>query len=239
MSQMQSFHKCRRPCCLISTGFCRTVMLLFEVVTTSCAEQGNTGALMLSAGFAPGAEPHLKAMHLVIRSAQLQDLLGKRRIFVPKGRWLMGCLDEPGVLEQGQCFIRASVPSLNNCFVKQGLKFPSANKNAEIIVGTVVIAKNPCLHPGDARVLEAVDVLHHLVDCLVFPKKGERPHANEASGSDLDGYFVTWDEKLIPPGKKSWNPMDYSPVEAKQLPRQISQHDLCRLTKSIIQPVAQ
>jgi len=40
---------------------------------------------------------------------------------------------------------------------------------------------------------------------------------NEASGSDLDGdlYFVTWDEKLIPPGKKSWNPMDYTPAEAK------------------------
>jgi len=48
---------------------------------------------------------------------------------------------------------------------------------------------------GGVRVLEAVDVheLHHLVDCLVFPKKGERPHANEASESDLDGdiCFVT------------------------------------------------
>ncbi|XP_062212371.1 probable RNA-dependent RNA polymerase SHL2 [Phragmites australis] len=202
----------------------------FEVVTTSCAEQGNTAALMLSAGFVPGAEPHLKAMLLAIRSAQCQDLLGKTRIFVPKGRWLMGCLDELGVLEQGQCFIRASAPSLNNCFVKHGLEFPSANKNADVIVGMVVIAKNPCLHPGDVRILEAVDVheLHHLVDCLVFPKKGERPHANEASGSDLDGdlYFVTWDEKLIPPGKKSWNPMDYSPAEAKQLPRQVSQHDI-------------
>ncbi|KAF0920038.1 hypothetical protein E2562_032612 [Oryza meyeriana var. granulata] len=202
----------------------------FEVVTSSCAEDGNTAALMLSAGFEPGTEPHLKAMLLAIRSAQLQDLLAKARIFVPKGRWLMGCFDELGVLEQGQCFIQASAPSLNSYFVKHGSRFSSTDKDTEIIVGTVVIAKNPCLHPGDVRILEAVDVpeLHHLVDCLVFPQKGERPHANEASGSDLDGdlYFVTWDEKLIPPGKKSWNPMDYSPPEAKQLPRQVSQHDI-------------
>jgi RNA-dependent RNA polymerase len=202
--------------------------IAFDVVTTSCAEQGNTAALMLSAGFSPGTEPHLKAMLLAIRSSQLLDLLEKTRIFVPMGRWLMGCLDELGILEQGQCFIRASSPSLNNCLVKHGPKYSSANKNAETIVGTVVMAKNPCLHPGDVRILEAVDVpeLYHLVDCLVFPKKGERPHANEASGSDLDGdlYFVTWDEKLLPPGKKSWNPMDYTPAEAKQLPRQVSQH---------------
>ncbi|CAO2208303.1 unnamed protein product [Urochloa humidicola] len=202
----------------------------FDVVTTSCAEQGNTAALMLSAGFLPGTEPHLKAMLLAIRSSQLLGLLEKTRIFVPKGRWLMGCLDELGILEQGQCFIRASSPSLNNCLVKHGPRFSSANKNAETIMGTVVMAKNPCLHPGDVRILEAVDVpeLHHLVDCLVFPQNGERPHANEASGSDLDGdlYFVTWDEKLIPPGRKSWNPMDYTPAEAKQLPRQVSQHDI-------------
>ncbi|CAD6238407.1 unnamed protein product [Miscanthus lutarioriparius] len=200
----------------------------FDIVTTSCAQQGNTAALMLSAGISPGTEPHLKAMLLAIRSSQLLGLLEKTRIFVPKGRWLMGCLDELGILEQGQCFIRASSPSLNNCLVKHGPRFSSANKNAETIVGTIVMAKNPCLHPGDVRILEAVDVpeLHHLVDCLVFPKKGERPHANEASGSDLDGdlYFVTWDENLIPPGKKSWNPMDYSPTEAKQLPRAVSPH---------------
>ncbi|KAK4364903.1 hypothetical protein RND71_016261 [Anisodus tanguticus] len=91
--------------------------------------------------------------------------------------------------------------------------------------GLVVIAKNPCLHPGDVRFLEAVDVpsLHHLYDCLVFPQKGDNPHSNEASGSDLDGdlYFVTWDENLIPPSKKSWMPMDYAPAQVKQLGHQV------------------
>ena len=200
----------------------------YEVVTNSCPEHGSTAGLMLSAGFAPATEPHLRAMLLAICASQMQGLLDKTRIFVPKGRWLMGCLDELGILEQGQCFIQVSTPSLNNCYVNRGSIFPSEYKNnAEIIVGTVVMAKNPCLHPGDVRILEAVDVpeLHHLVDCLVFPQKGERPHANEASGSDLDGdiYFVTWDENLVPPGRQSGTPMDYFPAKTKQLPREVHQ----------------
>ncbi|KAK1275905.1 RNA-dependent RNA polymerase 6 [Acorus gramineus] len=202
----------------------------FEVLTTSCADQGNTAAMMLSAGFKPQSEPHLKGMLSCIRSSQLGDLLEKARIFVPLGRWLMGCLDEVGILEQGQCFIQTSVPSLESCFHKHGSRFLETKKNKQVITGTVVIAKNPCLHPGDVRILEAVDIpeLHHLFDCLVFPQKGERPHANEASGSDLDGdlYFVTWEGNLIPPEKRSWIPMDYTPAEVKKLPRQVSPQDI-------------
>lgn len=136
----------------------------------------------------------------------------------------MGVLDESGVLEQGQCFVQVSTPSLENCFSKHGSRF-SETKNLHVVKGFVVIAKNPCLHPGDVRVLEAVDApdLHHLNDCLVFPQKGDRPHTNEASGSDLDGdlYFVTWDENLIPPSKRSWIPMEYAPQESKLLTRQV------------------
>jgi hypothetical protein len=47
-----------------------------------------------------------------------------------------------------------------------------------IIVGKVVVTKNPCLHPGDIRVLDAVynEELEEkgLRDCLVFPQKGPR-----------------------------------------------------------------
>ncbi|KAF2292442.1 hypothetical protein GH714_022824 [Hevea brasiliensis] len=129
----------------------------FDVIT-SCTEQGNTAAIMLSAGFKPQKEPHLRGMLTCIRAAQLWGLREKARIFVPSGRWLMGCLDELGCLS----------------------------------------------------------------------KKGDRPHTNEASGSDLDGdlYFVTWDENLIPPSKKSWAPMQYDATEAKVLNRAVSYQDI-------------
>lgn len=87
----------------------------------------------------------------------------------------MGVLDEKGVLDHGEIYINVT--------------------NFGVVLGLVVVGKNPCLHPGDIRVLMAVDKpeLSHLVDVLVFPQKGPRPHPNECSGSDLDGdlYFVS------------------------------------------------
>lgn len=204
--------------------------IAFDHLAASCSEQGNTAAIMLSAGFKPDSEPHLRGMLTCIRAGQLWGLREKSRIFVKSGRWMMGVLDEVAVLEQGQCFIQVSTPSLEDCFARHGSMFSDAKRNLKVVTGTVVIAKNPCLHPGDVRILEAVDVqeLYHLTDCLVFPQNGKRPHTNEASGSDLDGdtYFVTWEEDLIPPSRKSWEPMDYDPVESKQLPRGVNHKDI-------------
>jgi RNA-dependent RNA polymerase len=74
------------------------------------------------------------------------------------------------------------------------------------------VGRNPSLHPGDLRVLTPRNVraLHHLVDVVVFPSNGERPHCDEMSGGDLDGdiYFVIWDTDLIP--KTDFTPMAYA-----------------------------
>jgi RNA dependent RNA polymerase len=41
----------------------------------------------------------------------------------------------------------------------------------------------------------------HMVDCVVFPAVGSRPHPSQLSGGDLDGdiYFVMFDDTLLPP----------------------------------------
>jgi len=62
------------------------------------------------------------------------------------------------------------------------------NKNRKhVLRGPVVVTRNPCLHPGDVRHLEAVEVprLGHLVDCIVFPRRGSRPHPNEMAGNEI------------------------------------------------------
>lgn len=85
------------------------------------------------------------------------------------------------------------------------------NKSYFIVKGNVAVAKNPCMHPGDIRVLTAVDLpeLRHMFDCIVFPSVGKRPVPSMCSGSDLDGdlYFATWEPLLIP--SRTETPMDY------------------------------
>ncbi|XP_022776585.1 RNA-dependent RNA polymerase 1-like [Durio zibethinus] len=171
----------------------------------------NTNILkeMLLCGYMPDAEPFLEMMLQTFRASKLLELRTKTRIFVQNGRSMMGCLDETRTLDYGQVFVQFS-----GC----------RSERRFIVKGEVVVAKNPCLHPGDVRVLRAVDVpdLYHMVDCVVFPQKGVRPHPNECSGSDLDGdiYFVSWDPELIP--YKQIKPMDYSPAPTTTLDHEVT-----------------
>ncbi|KAL7132676.1 hypothetical protein ABFS83_12G090400 [Erythranthe nasuta] len=180
---------------------------------------------MLKCGYEPDGEPFLSMMLQTFRASKLLDLRVKARVFIPKARQMMGCLDETGILKYGQVFVRYSGA------VKRGIFDDSydnnnsaANERFDPVRGKVVVAKNPCLHPGDVRVLTAVDVpeLRHMVDCVVFPKNGKRPHPNECSGSDLDGdvYFVCWDSDLIP--TKQVEPMDYNPAPTTRLDHDVT-----------------
>jgi RNA-dependent RNA polymerase len=53
------------------------------------------------------------------------------------------------------------------------------------------------MHPGDVRMLLAVDIpdLRGHRNCVLFSQRGNRPEAGKMSGSDLDGdeMAVTWD----------------------------------------------
>ncbi|KAB2624281.1 RNA-dependent RNA polymerase 1 [Pyrus ussuriensis x Pyrus communis] len=176
--------------------------------TTNCLKE------LLKCGYKPDVEPFISMMLQTFRASKLLELRTKTRIFIPDGRAMMGCLDETRTLEYGEVFVQFSG---NRHTV-------SASNQRFFIEGEVVVAKNPCLHPGDVRVLKAVDVpeLYHMVDCVVFPQKGPRPHPNECSGSDLDGdiYYVCWDKELIP--RKQIKPMDYTPAPTIELDHDVT-----------------
>jgi len=115
---------------------------------------------------------------------EINKIVHNAKIYVDKSANILGIVDETVNLKYGQVFLHTS---------KHG-----------VIKGPVIVAKNPCLHPGDVRVLEAVDVpilrRMKVCDVVVFPSLGKRPHPNECSGSDLDGdrFFVSWEPSLIP-----------------------------------------
>ncbi|KAJ4846078.1 hypothetical protein Tsubulata_027402 [Turnera subulata] len=178
---------------------------------------------MLECGYNPDEEPFLAMMLQTFRASKLLDLRTRARIFLPKGRAMMGCLDETGTLEYGQVFVQFS-SARNRQFCDEYFSGSGLDHQNRILKQQIVVAKNPCLHPGDIRVLNAVDVpaLHHMVDCVVFPQKGKRPHPNECSGSDLDGdvYFVCWDPDLIPPRRHA--PMDYTAAPSVALDHDVT-----------------
>ncbi|KAK7407698.1 hypothetical protein VNO78_09717 [Psophocarpus tetragonolobus] len=182
----------------------------------SSGEITNVLKEMLICGYKPNSEPFLSMMLQTFRASKLLELRLKSRIFIPKGRAMMGCLDETRTLEYGQVFVQFSNYRLQNL---SDDSYANDWPKSYIVKGRVVVSKNPCLHPGDVRVLKSVDVpaLHHMVDCVVFPQKGKRPHPNECSGSDLDGdiYFVCWDPELIP--SDVIDPMDYTAAPAMEL----------------------
>ena len=107
----------------------------------------------------------------------------------------MGCIDETGTLNEDEVFVQCDQVSIDDEFSFQIDSETSKNKYL-VLETKVAVAKNPCMHPGDIRVLKAVNKpeLKHLVNCIVFPSKGERPITSMCSGSDLDGdlYWVTF-----------------------------------------------
>ncbi|XP_078610878.1 uncharacterized protein LOC144881587 [Branchiostoma floridae x Branchiostoma japonicum] len=156
-------------------------------------------------------EPFFRAMLQKMFTCFLGELRRRARIEIPPeyGRNMLGVLDETGTLDYGQVFVQ---------YTKD-----IADKGGEtkVLTGDVVVTRSPCFHPGDVRKLRAVDVpgLHHMVDVIVFPSKGERPHPDEMSGGDLDGdeFFVTWYPGLIFP-KPNQAPMHFKAQPKKELP---------------------
>ncbi|KAH0843662.1 RNA-directed RNA polymerase [Fonsecaea pedrosoi] len=112
----------------------------------------------------------------------------KTRILIPRSRLLFGVCDPYGLLKPGECFLRVTLEETGTPLTITGVN--------------VLVSRNPCLHPGDLRKLEAVNCpeLSHLTDCVVFSTAGRRPAADLMSGGDLDGdtFFVCWDADLIP-----------------------------------------
>ena len=114
----------------------------------------------------------------------LQGLIDKSRIFVEKGRILMGCIDETGLLDENEVFIKCdNVLIMRDEELNEEEEEEEEDKDEDnqspvytILKGKIAVAKNPCMHPGDIRVLNAVDKpqLRHLVNCVVFPSKGIR-----------------------------------------------------------------
>lgn len=192
-------------------------------------------AHMISNGFMTCRDPFVLSLLHLWRSWSIKLLKEKAKIIVEEGAFLLGCVDETGTLK-GHTTISSSKVNIKDeddlpqIFVQ--IPERSDQSQYKIIQGICLIGRNPSLHPGDIRVVKAVDVpsLHHLRNVVVFPQHGDRDIPSMCSGGDLDGddFFIIWDKNLRP---QEWNsePMNYqSSVKPVELDRSVKVTDLIK-----------
>lgn len=190
-------------------------------------------AELLKAGFRNEdvQEPFTLNLLNLWRSWSLKLLKEKARIQVEKSAFVLGCVDETGTLRGHSVATEGSKNKDVNKLPQIFLQLSDPNRYDETIIvkGVCIVGRNPSLHPGDIRVVQAVDnpLLHHLKDVVVFASTGDRPVPNMLSGGDLDGddFFVIWDPNLIP---TEWNfpPMSYTPSKPLELQRDVEVNDI-------------
>ncbi|KAI1392565.1 RdRP-domain-containing protein [Hypoxylon trugodes] len=196
-----------------------------------------TMAQMIADGFMLTQEPFFVTVLQVWRAWSMRLLREKARIVVDQGAFVFGCADETRTLRGHFDNVKSSDKQDPNTLPQIFLQVPRVGANPgeqgeyTVITGICMLGRNPSLHPGDIRVVQAVDVpaLRHIRDVVVFPTTGDRDIPSMCSGGDLDGddYFVVWDPQLIP---HEWNhpPMEHDALKPKeeQLDRDVRVSDL-------------
>jgi RNA-dependent RNA polymerase len=183
-----------------------------------------TLATMVLNGFMHSREPFVRTLLQLWRSWSVKALKEKARLIVDEGAFLLGCVDETGTLRGHSRATEGRREIPQNQLPQIFLQVPDPkDRNAyKVIIGLCLVGRNPSLHPGDIRVVEAVDVpqLRHLRDVVVFPSRGDQDLPSMCSGGDLDGdgFFVIWDPKLLP---TEWShpPMNYTAPKPLVEPR--------------------
>lgn len=183
---------------------------------------------LVEAGFRCTNEPFLQALLQLWRAWSLKYLKEKAKIAVKEGAFVLGCVDEAAVLKghtdacpsgEREDILKddSYLDKLPEIFVQIT---NHDTKQLNVIEGLCILARNPSLHPGDIRVVRAVDKpeLRHHKNVVVMPQMGDRDLSSMCSGGDLDGddYIVIWDQRLIP---RIWNaePFHYEAPPPKKV----------------------
>ena len=119
----------------------------------------------------------------IIVYSKLINIKYNGRLNDKKSICLMGVIDETNTLEEDEVYIHLIYSTENS-------------KINKILNQKVIIYRSPSLHPGDIKILKAVNnpLLGHMINVIVFSKKGKRP----TSGGDLDGdrYFISYNDDI-------------------------------------------
>ncbi|KAF6762282.1 RNA dependent RNA polymerase-domain-containing protein [Ephemerocybe angulata] len=173
---------------------------------------------LLDAGFTPKDCPVLRdKLKFIVKGYVKRETQGYR-VTVPMSATAFIVPDINGVLEEGEIFFKSSARNLQQ---------PDGT-TTDVLIGDVLLGRNPCKLPTDVRKWKAVDKpeLHGLVDVLVFSTKGKKRAADWLAGGDYDGdkAMVIWHPELVEPFNNASDDLaEQPPGVADAFERQIEQ----------------
>ena len=217
-------------------------------------------------------EPLLMSMLHLKYFNDTKMLRCKHHIPVQHGALAMGAPDPAQLLQDGEIFLCVHRPlhAYSGCFDENNkyhlgggitlIRIPEQYGDSDngmsgqgfetfVVTGPVLMYRNPCLDPGDHRVVTAKykEKLLFWKNVALLPAATHcvRSLSAECSGGDLDGdmFGVIWDPRLVPPSELVFQSVDYEKIakEAKEgCPQQepIDWKDRQRLKKRIAEFVA-
>lgn len=125
---------------------------------------------------------------------KLREIREKFRIYDENCWVLIGVIDSFNWLEEGEVFVQfwKFIPPVHSIRI---------DVKKELKEGKVIVGRNPCVHPGDIRVLKAVNrpELKEYLNVIVFSSKGSRPEQTKMASGDLDGdtYWINWRPEFV------------------------------------------
>lgn len=189
-----------------------------------------TLASIIQDGFMTAKDPFTISLLHLWRAWNLKVLKEKAGIVIDESAFVLGCTDETQTLH-GFYFAPTGLAMEPGRLPEIFLQVSDSTGGYRVIQETCVVGRNPSLHPGDIRIVRAIDVpaLHHIKNAVVFPQTGDRDLPSMCSGGDLDGddFFVIWDEALIPAeADRNFPAANYETVTAQKTDKPVSIDDM-------------
>ncbi|KAG9562824.1 RNA-directed RNA polymerase, partial [Aureobasidium melanogenum] len=203
---------------MMTTNTFNASLLLNDTQTSKAARLPSFLEMLADIGLEYHDDSFLRGVVEMAVITKLREIKYKGRIPVKNGVTLYGIMDETGYLKEGQIYV------VTQTSLDEPRKVITKDK--------VIITRSPALHPGDIRIVQAVDVpedspLKHLRNCVVFSQDGNRDLPSQLSGGDLDGdlYNVIFEPTLMPQ-REIAAPADYPRLPDDVLDREVTIQDM-------------
>ncbi|CAO3637780.1 unnamed protein product [Mucor hiemalis] len=157
---------------------------------------------IIDSGFLDTTDPFINNLTSAYQNGQLKAIQEDCRLHVRDGTKVFAVMDETRTLGTNEVFLQITDAT--------GLA-----SNRRVILGPCLVYRENSCFPGDARVVDAVDVpqLRHFTNVLVYSSYDARdlPSCCSHDDSDKDDFSIIWDTRLLPP-RANLSPRNYTPA---------------------------